>query len=73
MKKISFYDISKKEKERDYHNVLNGIFLNLNENWIWESNKESGRGWFDHLLYNLISKIGYIFEYKIVSDFNKIE
>ena len=69
---LSYFDITKKEKEWDYHNVLNGIFLTLNNHWAWKSNREAGNGRFDHSLYNKNTKIGYIFEYKLVNDFNNL-
>ncbi|KIJ88776.1 PD-(D/E)XK nuclease domain-containing protein [Rickettsia asembonensis] len=53
--------------ERDYHNLMGGIFAPLSHNYIIESNLESGYGRFDHRLIARRDK-GYkafIIEYKV--------
>lgn len=58
----SFYDLS---VEKDYHNVMNGMLNMLpRTKYLYLSNRESGRGRFDNILYNKQNKTGYILEYK---------
>ncbi|HJD67338.1 MAG TPA: ATP-binding protein [Rickettsia endosymbiont of Bembidion lapponicum] len=53
--------------ERDYHNLMGGIFAPLSHNYIIESNLESGYGRFDHRLISRSEKgdKAFIIEYKV--------
>lgn len=53
--------------ERDYHNLMGGIFAPLSHNYIIESNLESGYGRFDHRLIAKKDKgdQAFIIEYKV--------
>lgn len=54
-------------KERDYHNLMGGIFSPLSQQYIIESNIESGYGKFDHLLIARrdIGDKAFLIEYKV--------
>ncbi len=73
LKTLSYHDTANdKEKleapEQVYHAFLLGIFINLNDDYIIDSNKESGVGRFDIILEPRdISKTAFIIELKRVT------
>ncbi|HJD66818.1 MAG TPA: PD-(D/E)XK nuclease domain-containing protein [Rickettsia endosymbiont of Bembidion nr. Transversale] len=60
----SYHDL---HYERDYHNLIGGIFAPLSSYYIIESNIESGYGRFDHRLISRRDKgdKAFIIEYKV--------
>lgn len=60
----SFHDLV---FERDYHNLMGGIFFPLLREYFVSSNKESGLGRYDHILVPRkdSSDTAFIFEYKV--------
>ncbi len=79
LKTLSYHDTANEQEkleapEQVYHAFLLGIFINLNNEYIIDSNKESGVGRFDIILEPRdISKTAFIIELKRVTKKQTIE
>src|SRR5689334_2123083 len=73
MNSTSYHDLI---KERDYHNLMGGLFAPLSWKYLVESNKESGNGRYDHILVpktNNQSNTAFILEYKVCQREDELE
>ncbi len=60
---ISYYDVGNDDRENFYHGILLGMFL-PRKGWEILSNRESGKGRSDIVVFNLRKKDAYIIEVK---------
>jgi hypothetical protein len=66
---FSYFDTSQQQPERFYHGVILGLLLDLRKDYIISSNKESGYGRYDVMIYPKNLSEGYILEFKTVNKF----
>ena len=71
MKYTSYFDLESKEKI--YHFLILGIMIAFDKNYDVSSNKESGHGRYDLYLEDLKNKVGYIFEFKVTDNEEKLD
>lgn len=64
----SFFDVKGNEPEKFYHGFIMGLMIGLSDNYVVQSNRESGYGRYDLLLIPKDSKgLGLILEFKIAN------
>ncbi len=69
---ISYHDVG--DNEKYYHNFMIGLLINLSEKYIISSNRESGDGRYDIIMYpREEGKHGIIFEFKFVKNKEKLK
>lgn len=71
MKYTSYFDLESKEKI--YHLLILGIMIAFDKNYDVSSNKESGHGRYDLYLEDLKNRVGYIFEFKVTDNEEKLD
>ena len=66
---MSYFD----SKEAFYHGLMLGLLLNFGNNYIIESNRESGLGRYDLKIMKKDKTFGAVFEFKITEDEKELE